>query len=183
MGLFGSVEEDAAKQAIALAGTLALPVSARSLPAEHVRSKGCALRVIVVLLALVAVAVLGAVLVGAGSVEEPRRTIIIVAVLGFAAIVGSSLVKGWRSRRADYVDPMLVIEAGPEGVTISGPNGRHSLRYGEVRARIDAMSFKQSVRFVGVKMEGPAGTIVLNDALFENGRAVAAAIVRGMRQA
>jgi 4-amino-4-deoxy-L-arabinose transferase-like glycosyltransferase len=181
--MFEPVEERAAKQALELAAGLALPVTARSRPSGEVRSNGCALGVIVLVLGLVASLLFAALLAGASAVPEPRRTIILVAILGFAAFVLLSLVKGWRSRRADYVDPQLVVEAGREGVTLRRPGASHMLRYAEVRMRVSSIAVRHSVRFVGVKMESPFGTISLDDALFTGGREAAAAIVRGMRDA
>jgi hypothetical protein len=180
--LFGSVEKYATEQALELAAGLKLPVAAQSKPTNVVRANGCALGAIVVVVGLAVMAVLAAVMAGSGSIEEPRRTVIVVGVLAFAIWVLFTAVKAWRARRSDYVDPQLVVEAGPEGVTIRGPGRSHALRYGEVRATIASISFKQSVRFVGVKMESPAGTLSLDDALFVNGRNVAAAIVARLQR-
>jgi hypothetical protein len=107
--MFESVEERAAKQALELAVGLALPVIARSLPAGQVRAKGCMLGLILLLLAAIGAAVVAALLIGARFEAEPRRTIIIVATLASAVLATLALIKGWRSRRADYVDPLLVV--------------------------------------------------------------------------
>ena len=174
---------EAVKQAVELAASQGLPVAARSLPASEVRGKGCVLGGIVVLLGLIGIPLIAVMLVAAGSEPEPRRTVIYVAILAFAAITLAGLAKGWRSRRADYVDPQLTVEAGPDGVAISGPRGRHSLPYAQVQARILSISMRQSVRFLGIEMDSPVGTIRLDDALFANGRNAAAAIVRGISAA
>jgi hypothetical protein len=174
---------ESVQQAVALGAGQTLPVSARSLPTNEVRGKGCALAGIIALLAFVGLPLIAVMLVAAGNEPEPRRTVIYVAILAFAGFALIALARGWRARRADYVDPQLTVEAGADGVTIGGPSGRHVLRYPQVQARISSIGVRQSIRFVGIVMDSPVGELRLDDYLFANGRNVAGAIVRGISEA
>jgi len=177
------VNEQSASHALSIATGLALPVTAQSVPLSAIRSR-YEIRGILLFFCYV----IGAVLVvfAAGSGNDPnafRRSMAWLALAAIGGAVAFYLIKGWIKRHTAYVDPRVSVEVGPDGVAICSPAGEHRIAFDAVEASLTSYTHKDSVHFLGLKLETALGMQALEDGYYTGGRNAAAAIVQGMARA
>ena len=185
MGLLDHDEarEDAAGQAVRLAGQVSLPIVARSLTHEELISRQrrlvrwCAIGVAAILILLLAA-------VSGEIARAPWKVLAIVApamlLLGLPLLLA---IRWHRQQARTYRDPGLSVRVDADGLIVANAAGRHAIAWPAIQARVDYFSGRGGIRFVGTTVESPLGAIRLDNDLYRNGRDAAAAVVRGMRDA
>ncbi len=175
----GSWEERAARscrrQAIGLAGHLALPVTARSLTRAEAITKDGGPAAILTLTAFATCLILIALVLRGGG--DPIETIAwILVILGGAGLMFGAARKR-RNRRVAYVDPEIAVEVGERMVTVSNPAGAHEIAAADLRWAFFHISNDGGAIFMGIRLEWQLGTLELYDEHYVGGKIAAAAIV------
>lgn len=175
--------EPAVEDALRMASGKALPVTARSYtPAEF---KGRHARIVWVMTGLyagmVTLILLPVALSDSPADRDALPFAVPVAVIGGLVIF---LAYRWRMRRtAGYRDPGFAVDVGADGIIVRGVGGEFGMRWHEIDARVNWMSIKSGIHFIGLWVESPLGLVDLRDETYRSGRIAAALIVRGMYDA
>jgi hypothetical protein len=168
--------EEARAQALELAATVKLPVTARSLTAAEIaRIDGRYVPIILCIFLVFALPLFLLFLFAGG--EGPGS----VALLAGAVALLGSVLWLFASRRARargfYVDPQIVVEIGAERMILRAPGRIEELAYAGVKARIHHVRIRRSAYFLGLTLESPQfGPLRLEDLWFKPGRTAAAAL-------
>ncbi len=175
----GSWEERARKncrdQAIGQAEGLTLPVTARTLTKAEAVAKDGGKAFILYILMLFA-ALIGLTLILQSGEEWPRKA-------GWAALLAMVtygmfiMARARERRRSAYVDPEIVVDVAPGGVSVRNPAGTHVLAADDLRWDFFHLSSDGSVIFMGIKLDTPLGRLELYDEHYVGGKNAAAAIV------
>jgi hypothetical protein len=179
---FGSERhvKEAVEHAIRIAKRRPLPATARSLTRPELidrhRNVIGAASIFIFLLFLVATFYL----LRSGGVG-PTVVLLVLLVAALCLFVAGRA----RMRRGqDYQDPQIRIAAGGDGVTFTNQAETRQVDWHLLEAKVSyVVGHKGHVTFLGLKLEGPFGRILLEDAWYRNGRDIAAAIVVGKLRA
>jgi hypothetical protein len=173
-------DAQALEQALSLATKHPLPQTARSLTAEEIAAIDH--RIYPILFGLYGVGVVAILLVawfGTGGAFP------IAAIVALALLVPLWLFARFRAgRRKDYRDPLVLVAASAEGITIRNAGREAKLAYRDVVLGdfILLAGAKSRVLFLGVMLDGPFGPVRLENMAYQSGTITAAAIV-AQRQA
>ena len=169
-------EAKARDQALALADGQALPFTVRSLTAAEIaRIDGRAPAVMVGIYAAFAVP-LFAILALSGA--APPGEIAVAA--GVAVLLGGivSLIARRRARgRSGYRDPNIVLEVGPEDMTLRTPGRIETLGYSDAQVALSYVTMRGSPYFLGLVLDTAIGPLRIDDTWFKPGRTAAAALL------
>lgn len=178
MAILSGVEE-ARIQALELAATLTLPVTARSLTAAEIaRIDGRYVPIILCIFFAFALPLLAIFAVASGS--GPGSVMIVAGVMALIAALLWLIARRRARARADYLDPAIVIEIGAEGITLRAPGRIETLDYTEAKAGINYVRMRGATHFLGMALESPLGPLRLEDPSFKPGRTAAAALAGRM---
>lgn len=171
-------DAQALEQALNLAARYPLPLTARSLTVEEIAAIDR--RSYPIVLGLFGVGAVGILLLAWFGADGAAGLFPIVVIVALALLVPLWLFARFRAaRRRDYRDPMESVEASVDGVTIRSAGRVASLGYREVAVNdvILLGGAKSRVLFLGVALEGPFGTVRLENMTYKDGTLAAAAIV------
>lgn len=118
-----------------------------------------------------------------GSAGSPGRAIlagaIALPVLGGFGVLVKRAAHDWAGRHG-IGDPAITVEIGADGIIVRGADGAYGMRWTEIEAGIIHADEEEETGFAGLSIESPLGRVALCDAHYNDGRAAAALIVRGM---
>lgn len=169
------VRQRCREQAIGHAGGLTLPLSARSLTKAEAVAKDGGPAFILYLLTAMTFLVGAGLIVGSG--EALGRKLVWTGALGMVTFAMYFLARARGDRRRAYVDPGIMVEVTDEGVTVRDGGAAHALPDHQPRYEFTYYSHRDSISFLGIKLQSPIGLIDLQDKCYVGARDAAAAIV------
>lgn len=174
MAILSGVQE-ARRQALEFAATLALPVTARSLTAAEVaRVDGRYVPIILCIYFAVALPLLT--IFAVAGAEGPGSVAILAGVVALLGVVLWLVARRRAGARRGYRDPDIVVEIGADAMTLRAPGRVEALDYADARASVTFARIRRSSYFLGMVLESPLGPLRLEDLSFKPGRTAAAAL-------
>jgi len=171
-------DAQALEQALNLAASHPLPLTARSLTAEEIATIDH--RIYPILLSLYGIGAAAILSFAWFGSEGDSGIFPIAAIIALALLVPVGVVARVRARRRkDYRDPLVSIEAGVQEVTVRDAGREARLDYRDVVIGDFLMlsGARSRALFLGVTLDGPFGPVRLDNMAYENGTITAAAIV------
>jgi hypothetical protein len=168
-----AADDKAFREALAIAGRHKLPQTARTYTKAEIRMRNRSNRP-----ALFGTIVFLILAILWGMLVELEDLDLLWAVgpyaIGAIPIIGL-VIFFWPRRGIDYRDPRISIEAGEAALTIADPAGAHVLDYATLPFTL--------IRglgggFAGIVLDGPLGSISLDNIGYKFGRTTAAVIVK-----
>lgn len=172
-------DADSIRQALKIAVTLDLPVTARSLTEAEMaaierRQWGCCVYPI-------AIAALAAPL---GMAFDPTQRLddaLVMAAMGLGLVALLWLATRWRFRRpSDYADPGIVVEVTDGGVTVALDGRLDRLDFAEAAARFSYVLKGRGGTFRGLVLDLPGRPVALDEHMLFGMQAAAAVIAGGV---
>jgi hypothetical protein len=173
--------DQAREQAIELAATLTLPVTARSLTAAEVARIDRRYLPIILGIFFAAALPLLAIFAVAGASGPGSVALLAGAIATLGAILWL-IARRRAAARRDYADPEIVVEIGSDKLILRAPGRIEELDYAAIKVELNFARIRSNSYFLGLILETPLGPLRLDDLWFEHGRTAAAALVGRMHK-
>lgn len=167
--------DQAREQALALAATLTLPVTARSLTAAEIARIDRRYLPIILCIFIAAALPLLAIFAVAGA-SGPGSVAILAGAIALLGTILWLIARRRAGARRDYVDPQILVEVGTDKLILRAPDRIEELDYAAIEAEFNFVRIRSNSYFLGLLVETPCGPLRLDDLSFQSGRAAAAAL-------
>lgn len=167
--------EQAREQALDLAATLTLPVTARSLTAAEIARIDRRYLPIILGIFIAAALPILAIFAVAGA-SGPGSVAIMAAAIALLGTILWLIARGRAAGRRDYVDPQITVEVGADKLILRAPGRTEEIDFAGMEAKVNFVRIRGNSYFLGLILGTPLGELQLDDLWFEHGREAAAAL-------